>query len=222
MSSRPSEKHVWLKSDGLSLEGVLTYPAGSGPFPAAVVCQPHPLYGGNMNNNVVMAIHYALVGRGIAALRFNFRGVGASEGRFADGVGEQNDVRAAFDFLAADDAIDRDRLALTGYSFGAGVAAVVAPSDARVKVFAAVAPPLASVAAEAFQAFSGGKLIVVGDRDDFSSAPALQTVIGMLSEPKRLLVVPGVDHFWWGAERIAADAVADFVAQALGVGASGG
>src|SRR5688572_2580189 len=82
-------------AESLVLQGILARPEGFGPFPGVVICHPHPLYGGDMENNVVQVITRALVKQGIAALRFNFRGVGLSGGRHGEGIGEQEDVRAA-------------------------------------------------------------------------------------------------------------------------------
>jgi alpha/beta superfamily hydrolase len=83
-SSRP----ITFTSEGLILEGILHQPAST-PFPAAVVCHPHPLYGGDMNNAVVVAVCQALAEAGIASLRLNYRGVGRSEGKYGDGLGER-------------------------------------------------------------------------------------------------------------------------------------
>ena len=88
-----NEKHVTFRSGELTLEGLIAKPGGGAP--AAVVCHPHPLYGGSMYNNVVEAILEALWQRGFATLRFNFRGVGASEGEHSGGVGEGDDAKAA-------------------------------------------------------------------------------------------------------------------------------
>ena len=101
----------WRSSD----EQVLALDAA----PGAVICHPHPMYGGSMDNNVVEAIIAAMWRRGYATLRFNFRGVGASEGEYDGGEGEAEDARAAVEFLAAQPDIDRGAIALAGYSFGA-------------------------------------------------------------------------------------------------------
>lgn len=109
---------VTLQAGGLLLEGCLELPQGTGPVPGVVLCHPHPLYGGDMENNVIVAVGRALVRSGLAALRFNFRGVGRSQGEFAGGVGEQEDARAALSFLATRPEIDPARLGIAGYSFG--------------------------------------------------------------------------------------------------------
>jgi alpha/beta superfamily hydrolase len=205
----------------LRLEGVLVLPDGDGRFSGVVVCHPHPLYGGSMDNNVVRAIGSALVGRSIAALMFNFRGVGSSQGSFDHGRGEQDDVRAAIDFLWGRSEVDNERLGLVGYSFGASVALPVACADRRVKAVALVSLPLmeASLAEEAATALSActiPKLLVCGDDDFVVPLGALQRVSEQAPQPKEIRVVPGADHFWWGNEGTLAETVADFFSRYIG------
>ena len=114
---------VEITSGELTLAGVLHTPEGDGPFSAVVVCHPHPRMGGDMTSNVVLAAVEGLAAQGIAALRFNFRGSGASEGTHDDGKGERDDVRAALSFAADLGELDATRIGLAGYSFGAGMSA---------------------------------------------------------------------------------------------------
>ena len=113
------ERRVTFKSSDLTLEGMIASPDGAGPHRAAVVCHPHPLYGGSMYNNVVDAVLEAMHARGFATLRFNFRGVGQSEGEFDNGNGEADDTVAAIRFLIAQKGVRADGAVLAGYSFGA-------------------------------------------------------------------------------------------------------
>src|SRR5271156_829070 len=122
------EERVTFKSSDLTLEGMIASPDGAGPHRAAVVCHPHPLYGGSMYNNVVDAVLEALHARGFATLRFNFRGVGQSEGEFDNGKGEADDAVAAIRFLTAQKGVRADSAVLAGYSFGAMTAVRAAPS----------------------------------------------------------------------------------------------
>ena len=85
----------------LSLEGISSIPEGEGILPAVVICHPHPLYGGSMDNNVVDSLEEALVRVSLISFKFNFRGVGGSQGQFDRGIGEQEDVDAAFSFVSA-------------------------------------------------------------------------------------------------------------------------
>jgi len=128
------EERVTFKSGDLTLEGMIAYPDGdaAGPHRAAVVCHPHPLYGGSMYNNVVDAVLEALHARGFATLRFNFRGVGQSEGEFDNGKGEADDAIAAIRFLTTQKGVRATGAALAGYlvaeAIRAQLAGVTAPA----------------------------------------------------------------------------------------------
>lgn len=192
------------------LEGVLHFPDGGEPWPAAVVCHPHPLGGGTMHNGVVVAIAKALADKGMAALRFNFRGVGGSQGQYDGGQGEQVDVAGAIEWILAQPGVDPNRILLAGYSFGAGVGLAYAQTDPRVAAVAAV-----GLAAEMFQAdslvsFAGPKLFVSGELDQVAPVGALRRLVDQLPPPKTLHIVAGIDHFWQGAEQKVGRLVAEF------------
>ena len=114
----------------ISLEGILSLPDGDGPFPLVVICHPHPLYGGSMDNNVVQSITKKLPGRELATLIFNFRGVGRSGGRFGGGIAEREDLKAALLLPQPKTRVDPDKMGTCGYSFGSLVAFSV-PSRLR-------------------------------------------------------------------------------------------
>lgn len=133
------EQPVTLAVGGdLSLEARVAVPAS--PTAGVVICHPHPLYGGDMDNPVVVRVHEVCAALGLATLRFNFRGVGGSGGTHGGGVGEQEDAGAALDTLAK--AVGAAPLAIAGYSFGAWIAARVGCRDARIAGLALIAPPL--------------------------------------------------------------------------------
>lgn len=210
-----SETPVSIPCGRISLEGSLGLPdRASGAVPGVVVCHPHPLYGGDMNNNVVVALCGALLDRGIATLRFNFRGTGGSGGAFDGGIGEREDARAALSALGEAEGVDPARLGLAGYSFGAGVAASVAAGDDRVRALAAISVPPSHVAASSLALCKAPKLFVTGDSDPYVAVPALRALVGRLS-PAQLLVVPGADHFWQGADLEMARDVAIFFDKAF-------
>lgn len=203
---------VSLISGGLSLEASLDLPGHPGPYPGVVLCHPHPLYGGNMDNNVILAVGRALAGAGIASLRFNFRGVGRSRGSFDNGVGEREDARSALDFLAGHEEIKPGCIGVMGYSFGGMVALAVAGMDSAAKAVAAVSPVVQS---GALRECEKPKFIVCGAEDSIiPPASVLQAAAGM-AEPKRVEVVPGADHFWWGREDEIAGRVAEFFKESL-------
>ena len=201
---------VLFHADDLVLEGVLHAPTpqADAPSAGAVVCHPHPLYGGDMHNPVVVAVCDALAAEGIAALRFNFRGTGGSQGSHGGGLQEREDVQAALGFLASQPGVDPQRLCLAGYSFGAVVALTTAyPS---LVALAAVSPPL-SEKAGAGMALTCPALFLFGDRDTVAPARNVETLGIHLPEGSRVAVLPGADHFWWGhEEEVAAEVVAFF------------
>ena len=204
-----NSKHVLFPCDSIQLEGVLHIPEGNGPFPAAIVCHPHPLYGGDMDNNVVMAVCTALVKKRIAALRFNFRGVGNSGGNYGDGLGEQDDLRAALDFISTLNEIDIQRLGLAGYSFGGMVALALAIRDNRVKRLALISPALPEKGWEQLKDYVLPKLILVGDNDTSVPYRPFRRFFG---DDRHYQVVAGADHFWVGFEPLITDKIARFLA----------
>ena len=218
-------------ADGpIRLEASLRTPDGVGPHPAVVICHPHPQYGGSMFNDVVFAVASGLVARGVAALLFNFRGVGASGGSHGGGEGEQEDVRAALAAAAARPEIDAERVGLAGYSFGAAMAASTAAAASTASTGSAKAAPLPALALIALplrmdggptfglDGFASPLLFVSGDRDEGSSAEELRALAPSLGGRAEVQIVPGADHFWGGFEREIEDRVGLFFANALGDG----
>ena len=197
----------------ISLEGVWHFPESAGLSPAVVVCHPHPLYGGDMSNNVVLAICQALVEKSIAALRFNFRGVGGSGGGFGGDIAEQEDVRAAIDLALSTPDVDAERIGLAGYSFGATVILPVAPADVRVKGAATISLPLDPPGLEPWREYLQPKLLISGGCDESVPASEFERLASELPDPKEYIIVPDADHFWWLHEAEAASRVADFFAR---------
>ncbi|MGB9826208.1 MAG: alpha/beta hydrolase [Desulfofundulus sp.] len=203
-----------LPSSGLVLEACLDLPAVSGPFPGVVLCHPHPLYGGDMNNNVILAISRSLTGKGIASLRFNFRGVGRSQGCFANGIGEQEDAQAALLLLSNREEIDPSRIGIMGYSFGGMVALAVGDTNNVVRAIAAVSPV---IPADVLKQCAKPKLIVTGAEDNIITPSSVLKETAGMAEPKIVEVIAGVDHFWWGYEARVGEMVADFFARVLAI-----
>ena len=197
---------VRFPSGDLTLVGVLHRPQGLG-LPGVAVCHPHPLYGGDMENSVVVALCRALAGGGMVALRFNFRGVGGSGGSYGGGFEEGQDARAALDFLAGLAEVDSRRLGLAGYSFGALVALSAAEEQSRA--VAAVSPPAGGLGPTSFRP-GIPTLLISGDRDDISPARRLPAMAASLGPPCEIRSVAGADHFWWGYEETLATAVFEF------------
>jgi alpha/beta superfamily hydrolase len=224
------------RGEPLALEGILYRPDDSLLHPAAILCHPHPLYGGTMDNLVVVHVARALLDRGLASLRFNFRGVGGSEGRFAEGEGELNDAGGALDWLRAQPGIDWAHLYLVGYSFGAWVALRYAvgdeapsrppfrevrrdgASDERIQGYVGIGfpawrmlePPTPPDAA--IRAYTRPKLFLTGDADELTPLPALRDFVAGLAEPKTLHVLRAADHFFTGRTQEVGEIVGDFLA----------
>jgi alpha/beta superfamily hydrolase len=191
-----SESRITFPCGDLKLEGLLTLPEGEAPG-AAVVCHPHPMYGGSMYNNVVEAVLEALWRRQFATLRFNFRGVGDSEGEYDGGEGELDDVREAVAFLAGKAGVKS--VVLAGYSFGASVSLRAGLTDPAVDRLVLVALPVAGMTGPS-DSTSKPVLLVSGDRDTYSPLEPLRTLAGKLGSRARLEILAGADHFFGGYE----------------------
>ncbi len=195
------------RSGALDLEGDLVVPACC--VRGAVVCHPHPQYGGDMDNAVVCAIVSALHQAGYATLRFNFRGVGASTGVYGGGAGEIEDARNAARYVR--ERSGGARITLAGYSFGALVGLQAGMSMEEVDRLIAIAPPLAFADLAFLSQCEKDKLFIVGDRDQFCSLAKLREALARIAGPKTLRIVAGADHFFAGHERGVADAVGAFL-----------
>ena len=194
--------------DGLRLEGLLA--RGEEDYGGVVLCHPHSLYGGDMYNSVIGGIQGALVPRGFTTLRFNFRGVGGSEGGYGEGVEERKDVRGAVDFITAEMGADVPVYFL-GYSFGAYVGVKGVAGDERIRALMCICPPVAIYDFTALKDEVKPKLIVTGERDVIALVGPVEELYRSLPEPKMLHIVPGADHFWRGMEDRVADYVIDFL-----------
>jgi hypothetical protein len=166
-----------------------------------------------MNNNVVVPICLTLGQASIASLRFNFRGVGASQGKFGDGIGEKEDVVSAISYLSTLEAVDKDKIGLCGYSFGGAVSLEVAPADERVKALALISPVISTYVQ--LKQYTKPKLIVCGGADQFVSIISLQRLAEELPPPNDFELVAGADHFWGGYEDKVAARVSAFFVNAL-------
>jgi alpha/beta superfamily hydrolase len=201
--------------EGIKLEGLFYRVEDSGPVPAVVVCHPHPLYGGTMHNNVTYAVADAVVNSGIAALLFNFRGVGGSQGSYGGGIEEQQDVEAALDWLGTAGGVDTARMGLAGYSFGAGVAFPVGCRDDRVKAIALVSPYFEDSPFSLLKGCLKPKLMLGGSRDDMVPCGDVEKYGKEAAEPKKCEIIKGPDHFWGGYEDLMAEKVAGFFKETL-------
>jgi uncharacterized protein len=184
------------------LEAILMRPEGP-PVAAAVACHAHPLHGGMMHFKVVFRAAKALQAAGLAVLRFNFRGVGRSEGVHDHGSGEQDDAQAAL--LEMQVRFPGLPLVLGGFSFGSTVALRLAARDERVRAVFALGYPLSQSGYTApLEAVRPPYLFVQGQNDEFGSGEALRALVGPLSPPREIVVVPGANHFFDGPGQLEA------------------
>ena len=200
------ENRVSIETGRYRLEGRLRIQGTA----AGVVAHPHPLHGGSMTNNVVQAICDALESAGWSSLRFNFRGVGLSEGSYGDGLGEQDDVVSALSFLHN---AGYSKMITIGYSFGAWVAA---HAWRKTIIFeplppVLISPPCAFMSFESLPPQTPSSLIIVGENDTFAPVQMVQQLGLHLRQPIEPVVVGGTDHFYSGYESILAGKIKDFL-----------
>jgi alpha/beta superfamily hydrolase len=184
-------------ADGVTLEARLAVP--NAPRGGVVLCHPHPLYGGDMDNPVVVRLAEVSGELGLATLRFNFRGTGQSSGVHGHGHDEQRDVEAAREHLLTLVGAGAP-VGLAGYSFGAAVVAAVAPRHPDLSGVILVAPPLARLEAERFAALEvlGERLLVIaGSHDEICPADALARLRDLVPRAA-FQTVDGANHFFFG------------------------
>jgi len=190
------------------LDALLEEPESS-PRAAVVFGHPHPQYGGTMHTKVVYQAAKAFGRIGCAALRFNFRGAGTSEGAFSGGEGELADFRAALDFM-------RERypsvpLWAGGMSFGAWVGLAAGAADARVSTLIGIAPPISRYDFDSVAESTKAKFFIQGERDEVCPLKDLREFYARAEEPKELVVIDAADHLFDGKVSEVADAIEDLL-----------
>lgn len=184
-------------------------PEGASARVIGVVCHPHPLHGGTMQNKVVHTTARALQEAGAPTVRFNFRGVGASAGQYDHGIGELDDVLAVVAWARAHFACDAVWLA--GFSFGAATALQAASRGARPLRLVTIAPPVGRIITQPVTRPDCPWLIVQGDRDELIELEAVRTWAAGFSPAPRLHLVEGAEHFFHGKLTQLREAVLGFV-----------
>ena len=186
------EEQITFQSDGLRIEGLLGPQSGE---KAVVITHPHSLYGGTMYNQVVDTLVRTYKNKGFTTLRFNFRGVGQSEGTYGEGKGEKGDVISALRYLWSLKKLD---IELAGYSFGAWVNAHIAPDDFSVSGMVMVSPPVAVLDFSFLSSDQRIKAVVAGGRDDIAPADRISRLIATWNPSALFEVIAGADHFYSG------------------------
>jgi alpha/beta superfamily hydrolase len=197
MTKAHESRNFFLAGPAGRLEAILWTPVGIGPPPmAAVVCHPHPLFGGTMHNKVIYQTAKSLDALGLPVLRFNFRGAGMSEGTHDRGRGEREDVRAALDFLAGEFSVVP--LLVAGFSFGCWVGLRVGCEDDRVVELIGLGTPVNNTDFSFLKSCSKPKLFVHGSHDEHGDVMEVEKLVQVLPGERRFVVVPDADHFFAG------------------------
>jgi len=217
MQTSSSIRSLFLDGPAGRMEALLNSGASNATH-VAVVCHPHPLFGGTLHNKVVFHTMKALNTFGFPVLRFNFRGTGLSQGEHDHGRGEVDDVRTALDWLDAEYHLP---IVFAGFSFGAAIGLRAAYSDPRVTAVIGIGTPVVPVAADTEEArvytfdfmrdCAKPKLFVSGARDQFGPRAKLEALVASLPEPKKLVLIEGADHFFEGRLRELREAIETWV-----------
>lgn len=216
LASNSAIKSFFLEGSAGRLEALLNLGAENASH-AALVCHPHPVYGGTLHNKVVFHAMKALNSFGFPVLRFNFRGAGLSEGEHAHGEGELDDVRVALDWLERE---YRQPAIFAGFSFGAAVGLRAACPDTRVQALISLGTPVAPIDNRRYDfdflaACVKPKLFVSGSRDQFAPKVQLQQMVAAVPEPKKLVFIEAADHFFEGRLREMRETIESWVKETL-------
>jgi alpha/beta superfamily hydrolase len=186
------EEKISFLSGDYELEGLFAKVSGD---KGVVITHPHPLYGGDMYNPVVNTIASAYQKNGFATLRFNFRGVGKSQGNYDDGTGEQKDVNSAILYLSE---MGIKKIDLAGYSFGAWVNAGLTCEVNPVKNMVMVSPPVGFIDFQPITSINCLKLVIAGNRDNIAPADLIEKMLPTWNQEAHFEVIKGADHFYSG------------------------
>jgi uncharacterized protein len=230
----PLTRHITFSGkavDGMeapTLEGIVQVPSDGALHPGVVLCHANPAAGGHMDMKVLLAIEGALAAQSIATLRYNSRGSGESTGEVSrhgdkklvapEGAPETEDIGAALAFLALQQGVDMDRLALVGHSFGGRIALAYLSAhieDTSVKAVVCIGLPVAWRNLAHLGQWPHPKLFVTGELDDFSPPERLAEFAKTLPEPTKVVTLQGTGHFFEGRESDLAAEVAGFLREVL-------
>ena len=205
------EEQITFLCGELTLEAMISRPGTTALNRGAVVCHPHPLYGGSMYNNVVEAALEAMWRLGWATLRFNFRGVGQSQGEHSGGTGEADDAAAAVGFMAGELAVGFQKIVLAGYSFGAMAAMNAAFRLTDLGALMLIALPLRMAQTDALKQLKAPLVLAAGDQDNYCPPTQLEAIHRALGSHAQVKIIRGADHFFGGYEAELADALEEML-----------
>lgn len=185
---------LFIEGRRVRLQALLREPRNAAPRGAALVCHPHPLYGGSMDNRVVFRSAKGILDAGWAALRFNFRGVGASTGAYDHGEGEKADVGAVADWLEVK--YPGQPLLLAGFSFGSWVGLQVGCLDPRIRAMIGLGLPLNHYDFDFLLENEKPTLYIIGSHDEFCELERLRRFTRLLPSASTMRIIEGADHFF--------------------------
>jgi alpha/beta superfamily hydrolase len=194
---------------GVNADGLVERGQADGLHAAVVIGHPHPQFGGTMHTKAVFQAAKAFSRMGCAVLRFNFRGVGTSAGRFDDGAGEMDDFRAGLDFMHA--RYPGVPLWAAGMSFGAWIALSAGAADPHVSTLVGICPPLSHYDFEAVRTSTKPKFFIQGERDERCPLKEMQAFYASAADPKELVVIDAADHLFDGKLVEVAEAIEDLL-----------
>ena len=200
-----AEERVFIQAGEMKIEGRLD---NAPREKAAIVTHPHPLSGGDMNNNVVEAMVQAYGEKGYTTLRFNFRGVGQSGGSFDEGIGEQEDVKAVLAYLSE---LGKSCIDLAGYSFGAWVNALGLKVFEDVKRVIMVSPPVNFIDFSFLDYNAKIQLVIAGSKDDIAPPGMIESMLPEWNPEVQYKIIQGADHFYWGKSDEIKKIIQDFL-----------
>ncbi len=219
------EEHVHFNSDGLKLEGVLSYDENVLNPPMVLLCPPHPHLGGDMENNVITALGSVLAENGFVTLRFNYRGVGSSESKLGN-IAEiyeywetilNNDdcsdaiVDATSAIKYLESTVGANKAFIAGYSFGAIVTMMLSVENSNIRAFASISTPFGRFDTSFLSDCKKPKLFICADNDFASSLEEVEKGVLGISEPKMLDIMKDCDHFYIDKEQETANKVLRFL-----------
>lgn len=195
------------------LEGMLHFPSVSqfaSPLPAVVLCHPQPA-SSDMNDSLLLTLARELALNGVLALRFNFRGVGRSQGEQTDGRFELLDIAGAVNYALQQAETNQEKLCIVGHAFGALIALTYAPLDPRVRTVVAISLPLFRAGKGLAENFKRPKLFVTGEFDEVCPSHKLEPFVAALPGPKGMKIVTGARHLMRGYENEASGAIVTYI-----------
>jgi len=211
-----SQSRIQFLSNGRNLEGIISVPKDAKKsLPGVVLCPPHPYLNGGMDVRIFNVLSSVLEDAGLLVLRFNYRGIGDSRGEFTNGKDEFIDIKSALETLAHWPDVNKKRIGLVAYSFGASVVLRSFKKLKNLKAIVLVSPPPSSLVVQTQLPNQTSVLILAGDKDRIAPAQRISQVIVNQQTEFKLQVVNDADHSWIGKEEQAAKYISQFLAEAL-------